>query len=151
MTYSTMASQTNLNGRFPPARSIPNLPNAEGCSADKTNESFVLARSSSQPAEMWVHELVDNSHTSIDNDAEKSPELHGNVSVATQTDRENDLAVIEKLISSNRRLVVSMLGLPDTTHAIASDSQTQQLVAIPEFDILGSPEASRARHNYGTG
>lgn len=100
---------------------------------------------------MWVHELVDDLHASIDNDADKILELDKYVSVATQTDRESDLATIEKLISSNRRLVLSVLGLPDTTHTLASDSQTQQLVAIPEFDILGSAGAPRTRHNYDTG
>lgn len=149
MTYSTMTSQTNLNGRFPPARSIPNLPN-EGCSTDEKNEPFGLARSSSQPAEMWVHDLVEDLRISTGNDAEKSPEPSKNISVATQTDHENDTATIENLISSNRHLVFSVLGISESTHAIADDSQTQQLVSIPEFDVLDSPKASRVRHGYGS-
>lgn len=113
MTYSTMASQTNLNGRFPPARSIPNLPN-EGCSTEQANDSFALARSSSQPAEMWVHEIVGDVNEAIISTPQINWNRETSISISTQTENENDLAALERIIFSNRRLVLRILSSENT-------------------------------------
>lgn len=134
MTYSTIASQTNLNGRFPPARSIPNLPN-EGCSTEQKNDSFALARSSSQPAEMWVHEIDQDVHEAIIS----APQINWNgersASISTQTEHENDLAALQRLIFSNRRLVLNILGSEKTidSEEHTLDSNTAAVKMAPKI------------------
>lgn len=143
-----MASQTHLNGRFPPARSIPNLPN-DG-SVDEKNDAFTLARSSSQPAEMWVHELVHETDTNTENDTEQSKETTKSVSIATQTDREHDLTVIEKMVLSNRHLVLNVLGMSEMVNTPANDAEVEKLVLFPEVDVPGSPRIAKIPRNRDT-
>lgn len=127
MTYSTLQSQMDLGARFP-ARSIPNLPN-EVCSIT-TNEAFTLARSSSQPADIWAREIIVDTanlieHHSNDNgDPAYSMKTIG-VSIGTQTDSNNiDLSIIENFISSNPGLVYSILGILDpTTSYLGNDDK----------------------------
>lgn len=108
MTYSTLQSQLDLGAHFP-ARSIPNLPN-EGCSITTTNEEFSLARSSSQPADMWAREMIVNTANFIENHSMNSI----GISIATQTENNNiDLSIIEHFIASNPRIVYSILGIKE--------------------------------------
>lgn len=153
MTYSTLQSQIDLGSRFP-ARSIPNLPN-EVCSIATTNDTYALARSSSQPADMWARELIVDTvnlfethhhphhmqqhshahshplhHHSIDNgDHIKLIKANVTISTSTQTENNNiDLSIIENFIASNPRLVFKILGIsePPSYHANGGDKQQQQ-------------------------
>lgn len=156
MTYSTLASQMDLGGRFPPARSIPNLPN-ETCSMVQSVETYALARSSSQPAEMWGRNMIarnDHIHhygESAENVmaaaaaaaaaaavAASKPVV---VSAATQTDTKIDLPAIEKFIVSNPRLVLNLLGIIEPSYQFECELQPQTLIPIPEADV-SSPEAT---------
>lgn len=123
-----MASQINLNGRFPPARSIPNLPN-EGCSAEQTNDSFALARSSSQPADIWVHEIVDDVNDTIISAPQINWNQQRSISISTQTEDENDLAALERFILANRRMVLSILSSRNTV-----DSEVHNIHQHTEAD-----------------
>lgn len=119
MTYSTLQSQMDLGARFP-ARSIPNLRN-EMCSISTTNEAFSLARSSSQPADMWAREMIIDTANFIENHSNNNGDLSNSMktiglSIATQTDNNNiDLSIIENFITSNPRLVYSILGILEPT------------------------------------
>lgn len=154
MTYSTLASQVDLGrGRFPPARSIPNLPNESCTMASTTSQSYILARSSSQPAEMWGRDIiVDSSLTenhcyddSTDN--VKSLKTSIGISIATQTDTKIDLPAIEKFIVQNPRLVLNILGILEPTYHIECELQPQTLIPIPEADLSSPDEATTPPDN----
>lgn len=144
MTYSTLASQMDLGGRFPPARSIPNLPN-ETCSMAPSTESYALARSSSQPAEIWGRNIIarsDHIHQfgdSAENVTSADSKPIG-VSTATQTENKIDLPAMEKFIVSNPRLVLNLLGIIEPSYRFECELQPQTLIPIPEADV-SSPEA----------
>lgn len=152
MTYSTLASQMDLGGRFPPARSIPNLPN-ETCSMAPSAESYTLARSTSQPAEIWgrnitapsdhIHQFgdsVDNIMAAAAGVAVAAPKSIG-VSTATQTENKIDLTAMEKFIVSNPRLVLNLLGIIEPLYQFECELQPQTLIPILEADV-SSPEAT---------
>lgn len=104
----------DLGARFP-ARSIPNLPN-EVCSITTTNEAFSLARSSSQPADMWAREMILDTANFIESNSNVNSMKTYGISIATQTDSNNiDLSIIENFIASNPRLVYSILGILEPT------------------------------------
>lgn len=149
MTYSTLASQVDLGGgRFPPARSIPNLPNETRVTAH-TTDSYALARSTSQPAETWSRDLIVDSslaesHYNDNSDTVKSVKI--GVSIATQTDTKTDLPAIEKFIIQNPRLVLNLLGIIEPSYHIECELQPQTLISIPEADG-SSPEATSPPDN----
>lgn len=161
MTYSTLASQADLGGRFPPARSIPNLPN-DSCSIAPRTDSYSLARSSSQPADMWSRELILTGFNSNNNGGGNSIGAVGNhkiidstenvlqpksvSSVTTQTENKLDLPAIEKFIVSNPRLVLNLLGIIEPTYQIECELQPQTLNPIPEADV-SSPEMTSSPEN----
>lgn len=150
MTYSTLQSQIDLGGRFPPARSIPNLPN-ETRSIVQTADAYALARSTSQPAETWDRDLIvdsslTESHLNGMSDTAKSLVKIG-ISISTQTDANKiDLPTIEKFIVQNPRLVLNILGIIEPTYHIECELQPQTLIAIPEADG-SSPEATSPPDN----
>lgn len=150
MTYSTLQSQIDLGGRFPPARSIPNLPN-ETRSIVQTADAYALARSTSQPAETWGRDLIVDSslcesHLNGMSDTAKSLVKVG-ISISTQTDANKiDLPAIEKFIVQNPRLVLNILGIIEPTYHIECELQPQTLIAIPEADG-SSPEATSPPDN----
>lgn len=148
MTYSTLASQVDLGGRFPPARSIPNLPN-ESRSIIPNSDSYALARSTSQPAETWGRDLIVDtslaeSHLNDNTDTVKSLKI--GVTTATQTDNKIDLPAIEKFIVQNPRLVLNILGIIEPSYHIECELQPQTLISIPEADG-SSPEATSPPDN----
>lgn len=143
----------DLGGRFPPARSIPNLPN-ETFSMVPNAESYALARSSSQPAEMWGRNIIarsEHSHQygeSAENVMAAAAAVAAattakpiGVSTATQTDNKIDLPAIEKFIVSNPRLVLNLLGIIEPSYQFECELQPQTLIPIPEADV-SSPEAT---------
>lgn len=135
-------------GRFPPARSIPNLPNETRVTAQST-DSYALARSTSQPAETWSRDLIVDSslaesHYNDNSDTVKSIKI--GVSIATQTDTKTDLPAIEKFIIQNPRLVLNLLGIIEPTYHIECELQPQTLISIPEADG-SSPEATSPPDN----
>lgn len=138
MTYSTLASQADLGGRFPPARSIPNLPNDSGSIAPRS-DSYSLARSSSQPAEMWSREMLGNGGCRKADSTENALQPKSVASVSTQTENKFDLPAMEKFIVSNPRLVLNLLGIIEPTYQIECELQPQTLNPIPEADA-SSPE-----------
>ncbi|XP_031640791.1 potassium voltage-gated channel subfamily H member 8 isoform X2 [Contarinia nasturtii] len=151
MTYSTLASQVDLGGggRFPPARSIPNLPNESRSMTAQNTDSYALARSTSQPAETWSRDLIVDSslaesHCNDNSDTVKSVKV--GISIATQTDTKTDLPAIEKFIVQNPRLVLNILGIIEPTYHIECELQPQTLIAIPEADA-SSPEATSPPDN----
>lgn len=152
MTYSTLASQTNLNNRFLPARSIPNLRN-ETCSTVQTCESYNLARCSSQPAEMWSRDLIVDSNIG-ENVLNKNIDASKCVSIATQTENNKmDLPSMEKFIAANRLFILNLLGIESSYH-VECDLQPKTLIPILETDIFSSPEAlspldNQKRFNLG--
>lgn len=149
--FNSMASQNNLNGRFLPARSIPNLRTENirnDGSVEQKNDAFTLARSSSQPAEMWVHEMDVETDAIIEHVPEESKEATKCASIATQTDREHDLSVIEKIVLSNRHLVLSVLGMSEMVNTPANDAEVEQLVLFPEVDVPGSPRITKISRNH---
>lgn len=161
MTYSTLASQMDLGGRFPPARSIPNLPN-ETFSMAPSAESYALARSSSQPAEMWGRNIIahsDHIHQygeSAENvmaaaaavaAATATASKPFGVSAATQTENKIDLPAMEKFIVSNPRLVLNLLGIIEPSYQFECELQPQTLIPIPEADV-SSPEALSPPENH---
>lgn len=156
MTYSTLASQVDLGGRFPPARSIPNLPN-ESRSEVPNSDSFALARSTSQPAETWSRDLIVDSslaesHYNDNSDTVKSLKVFASIATQTETAK-TDLPAIEKFIVQNPRLVLNILGIIEPTYHIECELQPQTLIAIPEADG-SSPEATsppdnQKRFNFG--
>lgn len=150
MTYSTLASQVDLGGgRFPPARSIPNLPN-ETRSIVQNTDSYALARSTSQPAETWSRDLIVDSslaecHLNDNSDTAKS--LKVGISISTQTESNKiDLPAIEKFIVQNPRLVLNILGIIEPSYHIECELQPQTLISIPEADG-SSPEATSPPDN----
>lgn len=148
MTYSTLASQMDLIGRFPPARSIPNLPN-ETRSIAPTNEAYGLARSTSQPAEMWGRDIIPTDtehHQSLEKI--KATKTTG-VSISTQTENKIDLQAMETFIISNPRLVLNILGIIEPTYHIECELQPQTLIPIPEADV-SSPESGSPQENNNT-
>lgn len=117
------------------------------------HEPYHLARSTSQPAEMWGRELiVDSSLTEnyrFDDDSTdnvKSLKSTIGVSIATQTDNKLDLPAIEKFIVQNPRLVLNILGILEPTYHIECELQPQTLITIPEADV-SSPEATTPPDN----
>lgn len=148
MTYSTLASQVDLGGRFPPARSIPNLPN-ETRSIVQNTDSYALARSTSQPAETWSRDMIVDtslaeSHLNDNSDTVKSVKV--GITIATQTDNKIDLPAIEKFIVQNPRLVLNILGIMEPSYHIECELQPQTLISIPEADG-SSPEATSPPDN----
>lgn len=134
----------DLGGRFPPARSIPNLPN-ETCSMAPSAESYALARSSSQPAEIWGRNIIARSDhiRQFGDSAEYMSAATSKpigVSTATQTENKIDLPAMEKFIVSNPRLVLNLLGIIEPSYQFECDLQPQILIPIPEADV-SSPEA----------
>lgn len=152
MTYSTLASQVDLGGRFPPARSIPNLPNETTRSNVETTDSYALARSTSQPAETWSRDLIVDSSITESHLADNSETLAKSLkvvgmSIATQTETNKiDLPAIEKFIVQNPRLVLNILGIIEPTYHIECELQPQTLLSIPEADG-SSPEATSPPDN----
>lgn len=149
MTYSTLASQVDLGGRFPPARSIPNLPN-ETRSIVQNEDAYALARSTSQPAETWGRDLIVDSslaESHFNDNSDSAKPLKVGISISTQTDASKvDLPTIEKFIVQNPRLVLNMLGIFEPTYHIECELQPQTLIAIPEADG-SSPEANSPPDN----
>lgn len=145
MTYSTLASQVDLGGRFPPARSIPNLPNETRSTVPQT-DSYALARSTSQPAETWGRDLIVDSSLAESHNSDTMKSIKVGVSIATQTDTKTDLPAIEKFIVQNPRLVLNILGIIEPTYHIECELQPQTLIAIPEADG-SSPEATSPPDN----
>lgn len=151
MTYSTIQSQIDLGGRFPPARSIPNLPNAETCSmAGTSSDSYALARCSSHPAEMWGRDVMEQQ--GLCDSAENMRAINvvqpmmmaaiaPGINTATQTDSGLDMLAIEKFVVSNPRLILNMLGIIEPAVHVECDLQPQTLIPIPEGDV-SSPEMS---------
>lgn len=148
----------DLGGRFPPARSIPNLPN-ETCSIAPSTESYALARSSSQPAEMWGRNIIarsDHIHQfgeSVENVIVAKPI---GVSISTQTDTKLDLPAIEKFIVSNPRLVLNLLGIIEPSYEFECELQPQTLIPIPEADVsspeaTSPPESHAKKYTFGGG
>lgn len=129
----------DLIGRFPPARSIPNLPNESTRSIAPTNENYGLARSTSQPAEMWGREIIVETEHLESAELIKVNKTIG-VSIATQTENKIDLQAMEKFILSNPRLVLNLLGIIEPTYHIECELQPQTLIPIPEADV-SSPES----------
>lgn len=156
MTYSTLASQMDLGGRFPPARSIPNLPN-DTCSMAPCAKTFALARSSSQPAEVWGRNIIPRSDR-IQSFGESAEHLFAaavimskpfGVSTATQTENKIDLPAMEKFIVSNPRLVLNLLGIIEPSYQFECELQPQTLIPIPEADA-SSPEATSPPESHVT-
>lgn len=150
MTYSTIQSQMDLGGRFPPARSIPNLPN-EMCSiVGQSTDSYALARCSSHPAEMWGREVLE--HQALCDSPENMRAIKSiaaasvGVCEATQTDTGIDIMAIEKFVVSNPRLILNMLGILEPAIQVECDLQPQTLIPIPEADT-SSPEVSSPHEN----
>lgn len=142
----------DLGGRFPPARSIPNLPN-ETCSMEPSVESYALARSSSQPAEIWgrniiarsdhIHQFGDSAENLMTAAAVVAAAASKpiGVSTATQTENKIDLPAVEKFIVANPRLVLNLLGIIEPSYQFECELQPQTLIPILEADV-SSPEAT---------
>lgn len=115
-TFSSIQSQADLNSRFP-ARSIPNISNEiESRSVDIEHSSMV--RSTSHPPEMWGREMSTDSANIPDPfeklglDFLRKPSMSYNlpeVSSGTQTE-DCDYETIQRIVRSNPRLVLSILG-----------------------------------------
>lgn len=160
----------DLGGRFPPARSIPNLPN-ETCSIAQSTEPYALARCSSHPAEMWGRDVMENQHIQCDSPEymrtmkmlqqqqhhqqsfQPQPPSIG-VTTATQTDTAIDLSVIERFVLTNPRLILNMLGIIEPTVQIECELQPQTLIPIPEGDIsspdISSPHDAATEFSFAT-
>lgn len=117
-TFSSIQSQADLNSRFP-ARSIPNISNEiETRSVDIEHSGMV--RSTSHPPEMWGREMsTDSANLPLPDPYEKlgldflrKPSMSYNlpeVSSGTQTE-DCDYETIHRIVRSNPRLVLSILG-----------------------------------------
>lgn len=141
MTYSTLASQSNLNGRLPPARSIPNFPNDEITSRGPTTDSYQMNRCSSHPPEMWGRDVLEENQRSSRN---PSPGIVDKITSTTQTDGKIDMQFIETFILANPRLVLNLLGIEPAYH-IDCDKMTappQQSSLIPIPEAISSPDIS---------
>lgn len=146
MTYSTLASQSNLNGRLPPARSIPNFPNEEITSRGPTTDSYQMNRSSSHPPEMWGRDVLeDNQRTS----RHASLAIADKITSTTQTDGKIDMQFIETFILANPRLVLNLLGIEPAYHIdcekLIAPPQPSSLIPIPE--AISSPDISSPNAN----
>lgn len=141
MTYSTLASQSNLNGRLPPARSIPNFPNDEITSRGPTTDSYQMNRCSSHPPEMWGRDVLDDNQRSSRN---ASLGIIDKITSTTQTDSKIDMQFIETFILANPRLVLNLLGIEPAYHIdcdkITAPPQQSSLIPIPE--AVSSPDIS---------
>ncbi len=146
MTYSTLASQSNLNGRLPPARSIPNFPNDETASSRPTTDSYQMNRCSSHPPEMWGRDVLEENQRSSRN---ASPSIIDKITSTTQTDSKIDMQFIETFILANPRLVLNLLGIEPAYHIdcdkIAAPPQQSSLIPIPE--AISSPDISSPNTN----
>lgn len=130
----------DLGGQFQPARSIPNLPNNTCTSMVPKSDSFHMARSSSQPPEMWGRDEQENNPDS-DRYSDKRINL---VTSGTQTDGKVEISLIEGFILANPRLVLNLLGIDPPYHVDCDILQyppppSQSLVPIPETSI-SSPD-----------
>ncbi|KAJ6641559.1 Potassium voltage-gated channel subfamily H member 8, partial [Pseudolycoriella hygida] len=146
MTYSTLASQSNLNGRLKPARSIPNFPNEETASRGPTNDSYQMNRCSSHPPEMWGRDVLEeNQRTSRD----ASTGIIDKITSTTQTDGKIDMQFIESFILANPRLVLNLLGIEPAYHIdcdqLTAPPQPSSLMPIPE--AISSPDISSPNAN----
>lgn len=146
MTYSTLASQSNLNGPLPPARSIPNFPNEEIASRGPTTDSYQMNRCSSHPPEMWGRDVLDDNQRSSRN---PSLGIIDKITSTTQTDSKIDMQFIETFILANPRLVLNLLGIEPAYHIdcdkIAAPPQPSSLIPIPE--AISSPDISSPNAN----
>lgn len=168
MTYSTLASQMDLGGRFPPARSIPNLPN-ETCSMVPATDSYALARCSSHPADMWGRDVLEHNQPLGDSaenmramklvqqqyqQQHQPPPSHIGVCEATQTEPAFDLQAMEKFVLANPRLILNILGIIEPAYQIECELQPQTLIPIPEADgsspETSSPHEVTVDYPYGT-
>lgn len=136
----------DLIGRFPPARSIPNLPN-ETCSMAPSNESYGLARSTSQPAEMWGRDIIPTDAEHYQSLEKIKATKAASVSISTQTENKIDLQTMEKFILSNPRLVLNILGIIEPTYHIECELQPQTLITIPEADVSSTESNSPQENN----
>lgn len=96
ITCSTLASRGDLGFLPPNTRSIPNHLNNPN-STTESNESHPIARSSSQPPEIWFHEEKET----------VKPTFH----LPENKESEVDLTQIRSYIFSNRNAVLAMLGV----------------------------------------
>lgn len=134
----------DLGGRFPPARSIPNLPNETCSMAGQSTDSYALARCSSHPAEMWGRDVME--HQALCDSPENMRAIRMaavavGVAASTQTDTAIDLLAMEKFVVANPRLILNMLGIIEPGYQLECDLQPQTLIPIPEADV-SSPEES---------
>lgn len=115
MTYSTLASQVNLDAgnRLLPARSIPNLPidtSTHSITASST-DAYHLARCSSQPPEMWGRHILD---------ATDGIEMGGAANESKQPPLPPiDVEQFEAFVLANPRHVLNLLGIEPAYHPIA--------------------------------
>lgn len=125
-TFSSIQSQADLNSRFQPARSIPNLitNNIEDSTTTAENDNQGMIRSTSHPPEMWGREVSTETYIAnerlqleqkFDLDFPRKTSINSynlpEVSSATQTDNAFDHITIERIIRSNPRLVLNILGM----------------------------------------
>lgn len=145
MTYSSLASQSNLNGRLPPARSIPNFPNEETTSRGPTTDTYQMNRCSSHPPEMWGRDVLEDSQRS----SRPSLGIIDKITSTTQTDSKIDMQFIETFILANPRLVLNLLGIEPAYHIdcdkITAPPQQSSLIPIPES--ISSPDISSPNTN----
>jgi hypothetical protein len=146
MTCSTMHSQQNLGGagKFAPARSIPNLQNANVVHA--ITDHYILARSSSHPPEIWGRQISVDDNPASPTITEKSFEHPRSFAPtqqeATQTDNVIDYETLEKIVLANPRIILRMLGIEMVfkNECEMITPNPSNLHTIPE--VTSSPECS---------
>lgn len=123
MTYSTLASQVNLDAggnRMLPARSIPNLPidtSTHSITASST-DAYHLARCSSQPPEMWGRHILDGSGGFTSK--EDGEHLSLNDTTNTINNPPVDIRQFEAFVLANPRHVLNLLGIEPAYHPVVT-------------------------------
>lgn len=138
MQFSSITSQIDLNSKFNPARSIPNLPNDSEVVASSIDH--VLARCSSHPPEIWSRDIAANSESYQENIP--PIDIKTATTVGTQTETKIDFQTLETIVLANSRLVMNILGIEAVYHTEMNPlfvPPTQSVLnTIPE--TISSPE-----------
>lgn len=149
MTFSTINSQVNL--KFPPARSIPNISgntivNVTATGATYTNinnEDSNLQRCSSHPPEIWGRDMHCLSGGIVQNVSPVDMPSVVKINQGTQTDfHKIDFPTFERFVLANPRLVLGLLGIEPkikTEIELLQQQKTLQVSPLNTIEEVMSP------------